>query len=130
MKYICFGYLDERKWNALSESERNAIVDECFAYDEVLRKNGHFVAGEALQGARNATTLRYRNGKVSVANGPLVETKEQLGGILVLEARDLNHAIQLISNHPGVRLGPFEVRPTEDLSAMVAESARRRSAAK
>ncbi len=130
MKYICFGYLDERKWNAMSESERNAIVDECFAYDDVLRKNGHYVAGEAIQGAPNATTLRYRNGKVSVAKGPLVETKEQLGGILVLEARDLDHAVQLISKHPGVRLGPFEVRPTEDMSAMVAESARRRSAAK
>jgi hypothetical protein len=85
----------------MSESERNAILDECFAYDDVLRKNGHFAGGEALQSARNATTLRWQNGKVSNTDGPFAETKEQLGGILVLEARDLNHAIQLMSKHPG-----------------------------
>jgi hypothetical protein len=82
----------------------------------VLRKNGHFVGGEALQSVRNATTLRWRNGKVSITDGPFAETKEQLGGILVLEASDLNHAIQLMSKHPGVRLGGcFEIRPTEDI---------------
>jgi hypothetical protein len=77
----------------MPESERNALMDECFAYDDVLRKNGHFVGGEALQSARNATTLRWKNGKVFITDGPYAETKEQLGGILVLEARDLNHAI-------------------------------------
>ena len=128
MKYICLGYMDEKKWDAMSESERNAFVDDCFAYDDALRKNGHFVGGEALDSPRNAATLRFRHGKVSVTDGPFVETKEQLGGILVLEARDLNHAIQLMSKHPGVRLGPFEVRPAADLSAMVEESAQRRSA--
>jgi len=66
------------------------MMDECFAYDDVLRKNGHFVGGEALQGPRNATTLRWNNGKVSISDGPYAETKEQLGGILMLEARDLN----------------------------------------
>jgi hypothetical protein len=71
--------------------------------------------------------LRWTNGKVTVTDGPYAETKEQLGGILVLEARDLNHAIQLISKHPGVKVGPFEIRAVEDLSAMVAESERRRS---
>jgi len=120
--------MDEKKWDAMSESERNAFVDDCFAYDDALRKNGHFVGGEALDSPRNAATLRFRHGKVSVTDGPFVETKEQLGGILVLEARDLNHAIQLMSKHPGVRLGPFEVRPAADLSAMVEESAQRRSA--
>ena len=130
MKYICLGYMDENKWNEMSESERNAFVDECFAYDDVLRKNGHFVGGEALDSPRNATTLRFRNGKVSVTDGPFAETKEQLGGILILEARDLNHAIQLMSKHPGVRGGPFEVRPAADLTAMVEESAQRRAATK
>jgi len=127
MKYICLGYFDEKKWEALSESEQNALMDECFAYDDVLRKNGHFAGGEALQSPRNASTVRWRNGKVFVTDGPYAETKEQLGGILVLEARDLNHAIQLISKHPGVKVGPFEIRPVDDLSAMVAESERRRS---
>jgi hypothetical protein len=127
MKYLCFGYYDEKKWETISESEQNAFMDECFAYDDVLRKDGHFVGGDALQSARNAATLRWKNGKVSVTDGPYAETKEQLGGILVLEARDLNHAIQLISNHPGLKGGPFEIRPVEDLSAMAAESERRRS---
>jgi hypothetical protein len=127
MKYVCLGYLDENKWNTLSEKEREALMDECFAYDDILRKEGHFVGGEALQSAKNATTLRWQNGKVSTTDGPFTETKEQLGGILLLEARDLNHAIQLMSRHPGVKAGPFEIRPTEDLAAMVAESERRRS---
>lgn len=127
MKYICLGYMDEDKWDAMSEIERNTLMDECFAYDDVLRKNGHYAGGEALQSARNATTLRRRNGRVVTTDGPYAETKEQLGGILMLEARDLNHAIQLMSRHPGVKAGSFEIRPTEDLSAMVTQSERRRS---
>ena len=129
MKHICLGYIEEKKWETKSESERNAFIDECFAYDDVLRKNGHFVGGEALQGPRNATTLRFRNGKVSVTDGPYAETKEQLGGILILEAKDLNHAIQLLSKHPGVRGGDFinEIRPAADLTEMIRESGRRRS---
>jgi len=127
MKYVCLGYFDEKQWEALSEREQNALIDECFAYDDVLRKNGHNVGGEALQSPRNASTVRWKNGKVSVTDGPYAETKEQLGGILLLEARDLNHAIQLISKHPGVKVGPFEIRPVDDISAMVAESERRRS---
>ena len=130
MKYICLGYMEEKKWETMSESERNALMDECFAYDDVLRKNGHFVGGEALQSARNATTLRWKNGKVSITDGPYAETKEQLGGILVLEAKDLNHAIQLMSKHPGVKAGPFEIRPAEDLTEMIRESERRRSTTK
>jgi hypothetical protein len=106
------------------------LVDECFAYDDVLRKNGHFVGGEALESARNATTLRWQGGKVSITDGPYAETKEQLGGILVLEARDVNHAIQLMSKHPGVKAGPFEIRPAADLSEMIRESEQRRSRGK
>jgi len=130
MKYICLGYMDENKWNAMSESAQNAFVDECFAYDDVLRKKGHFAGGEALDSPGNSATLRYRNGKVIITDGPYAETREQLGGILILEAADLNEAIQLIAKHPGVRLGGFEVRPTVDLSAVVEESRQRRAAAK
>lgn len=126
MKYICLGYMDPKKWETMSEGEQNAFIDECFAYDDVLRKNGHFVGGEALQGPQNATTLRFQNGKVSVTDGPYAETKEQLGGILILEAKDLNHAILLMSKHPGVRGGSFEIRPTEDLTRMIRESSERR----
>jgi hypothetical protein len=123
--------MDPKKWETMSEGEQNAFIDECFAYDDVLRKNGHFVGGEALQGPQNATTLRFQNGKVSVTDGPYAETKEQLGGILILEAKDLNHAILLMSKHPGVRGGSFEIRPTEDLTQMIRESSeRRRSATK
>ena len=130
MKYICLGYIEEKKWETMSESERNAMMDECFAYDDELRKNGHFVGGEALQSAQNAITLRWRSGKVTVTDGPFAETKEQLGGLLVLEAKDLNHAIQLMSKHPGVKAGPFEIRPAADITDMLAESERRRSAIK
>ena len=130
MKYICLGYMDPKKWETMSESERNAMMDECFAYDDVLRKKSHFVGGEALQSAENATTLRWKNGKVSITDGPYAETKEQLGGILVLEAKDLNHAIQLMSKHPGVKAGPFEIRQAEDLTEMVRDSERRRSSSK
>jgi hypothetical protein len=94
--------------------------------DDELRKYGHFAAGEALQPAETAMTLYWKNGKVAVTDGPYAETKEQLGGILVLEARDLNHAIQLMSQHPGVKNGPFEVRPAADLNGMVKESEQRR----
>ncbi|MEI9894146.1 MAG: YciI family protein [Chthoniobacter sp.] len=87
------------------------MLDECFRYDDVLRKNGHFAGGEALQGPTAAATLRWQNGQVAVTDGPYAETKEQIGGILILEARDLNHAIQLMSQHPGVKAGPFEIRP-------------------
>ena len=130
MKYICLGYMDPKKWETMSESEQNAMMDECFAYDDVLRKKGHFVGGEALQSARNATTLRWKNGMMSITDGPYAETKEQLGGILVLEAKDLNHAIQLMSKHPGVKAGPFEIRQAEDLTEMVRDSERRRSSSK
>ena len=130
MKYICLGYLDAKKWETMSDSERNAAIDECFAYDDVLRKNGHFAGGEALQGPQNATTLRFQNGKVSVTDGPYAETKEMLGGILILEAKDLNHAIQLMSKHPGVRGGPFEIRPAADLTDMIRESSERRRSTK
>ena len=126
MKYICLGYMDPKKWETMSESDRNAFIDECFAYDDVLRKYGHFVGGEALQSPRNAITLRFQSGKVSVTDGPYAETKEQLGGILILEAKGLNHAIQLMSKHPGVRGGSFEICPAADSTQLISESSERR----
>ena len=99
MKYICLGYYDEKQWETLSEAERNAA------------------------------TLRWKNGKVSITDGPYAETKEQLGGILILEARDLDHAIQLMSKHPGAKAGPFEIRPVEDMTEIIRESERRRGVA-
>ena len=128
MKYICLGYIEPKKFEGMSEAERNAMVDECFAYDDELRKRGHFVGGEGLQGPQSAATLRWKDNKVAITDGPYAETKEQIGGILVLEARDLNHAIELMSKHPGVKAGPFEIRPVADLSAMMRESAQRRGA--
>jgi hypothetical protein len=115
MKYVCLGYFDEARWESLAEHERHALMDRCFAYDEELRRGGHFAGGEILQGPRNAATLRFRDGAVTVTDGPFAETKEQIGGILFLEARDLNEAIQLVSRHPGVRVGPFEIRAVEDI---------------
>ena len=123
MKFICLGYADEKKWEGASKSEQDAMMEECFAYDDLLRKNGHsWAGGQALQSARTAKTLRWKESKVLVTDGPYAETKEQLGGILILEAKDMNHAIELMSKHPGVRLGgPFEIRPAhEEINALVA----------
>ncbi len=121
MKFICLGYMDESKWTSLSEVEIQQIMDECMAYDDELRRGGHFIGGEALQSARNAVTLRVKNGSISVTDGPYAETKELLGGILLLEARDLNHAIALMSHHPGVKMGPFEIRPAdEEINKLIA----------
>jgi hypothetical protein len=126
VKYICLGYIQPGKFENMGESERHAMLDECFDYDDQLRANGHFATGEALQPPCTAVTLYWKNGKVAVTDGPYAETKEQLGGILVLETRDLNHAVQLISQHPGVKYGPWEIRPAADLNEMIRESERRR----
>jgi hypothetical protein len=127
MKYICLGYIDLKTFETLSESEREAMMDDCLGYDDVLRANGHFAGGEGLQPPDSAVTLRWKDGKAAVTDGPYAETKEQLGGILILEARDLNHAIDLMSKHPGVRMGPFEIRPAADLTDLIAVSAQRRA---
>ncbi|HEX4168925.1 MAG TPA: YciI family protein [Bryobacteraceae bacterium] len=126
MKYVCLGYIEANKFETMPEPERNAMLDQCFTYDGVLRKGGHFAGGEALQSPNTAKTLRWKNGKVTVTDGPYAETREQIGGILVLEADDLDHAVQLIAEHPGVKQGPFEIRPAADLNAMMRESEQRR----
>jgi len=114
MKFLCLSYWDEKKFDLMSEGERETFMKECFAYDNVLRKDGHFVRLEALQSARSAKTLRQQNGKVSITDGPYTETKEQLGGILLLDADDLDHAAELMSQHPGIRVAVFEIRPLDE----------------
>lgn len=130
MKYICLGYIEDKYFSQLSEKERHDFMDACFAYDEKLRKNGHMIDGEALQPANTATTVRYRNGTLQITDGPFAETKEFLGGIMILEARDLSEAIALMSKHPSIKMGgTFEIRPSADLAGLVEESKRRRAVA-
>jgi hypothetical protein len=127
VKYICLGYYDKGKFDAMTEAARYAMFDTCFDYDDHLRANGHFAGGEALQPAETALTLSWKNGKVVTTDGPYAETKEQLGGILILEARDMNHAVQLMSQHPALTYGnSFEIRPAADLSEMIKASEQRR----
>jgi hypothetical protein len=115
MRYLCLGFHDEQAFAALSESDLKSLLTENSAYEDELRKNGHYIDGNALLGASSAATLRFEKGKVSVTDGPFAETKEQLGGVMVLEAKDLNHAIQLMSQVPCVRLGgSLEIRPIND----------------
>ena len=119
MKYICLGYYDKGKFDGMSEAERNAMFDTCFEYDDHLRANGHYAGGEALRGPDTALTLAWKNGKVATTDGPYAETKELLGGILILEARDMNQAVQLMAQHPALRYSSiFEIRPTVELSEL------------
>src|SRR5437763_16515436 len=123
MKYVCLGFIDETKFAEIPQGDAQRMFEECFAYDDVLRRCGHFLGGEALDSARNAVTLRMKDGEVQVTDGPYVETRETLGGILLLEARDLNHAISLMSKHPALKVGnAFEIRPAnEEMNRLVAE---------
>lgn len=114
MKFVCLGFIDESKWESIPEAEGQRLMEECFAYDDELRRGGHFLGGEALDASRKAVTLRMTAGKVEATDGPFAETKEVLGGILLLEARDLEHAVELMSKHPGVKMGPFEIRPADE----------------
>jgi hypothetical protein len=122
MKFVCLGYIDESKFAEVSQEDGHRMMQECFAYDDELRRGGHFVGGEALDSARNAVTLRIKNGEIEATDGPYAETKEMLGGILLLEARDMQHAIALMSKHPGVKMGPFEIRPANEfVNQLIAE---------
>src|SRR6516165_5050999 len=124
MKYVVLGFFDETKFAEIPQEDAQRMFEECFAYDDELRRGGHFLGGEALDSARNAVTLRMKHGDVEVTDGPFAETKETLGGILLLEARDLNHAIALLSKHPAVRvLGVvFEIRAADEaMNRLVAE---------
>jgi hypothetical protein len=116
MKYLCLVYYEEETLEALSETEFDALVNESLAYDDELSNGGHFVAANALESVSTATTLRFRNGRLSTTDGPFAETKEQLGGFILIEARDLDEALQLAAKIPPARLGCIEVRPIRELS--------------
>jgi hypothetical protein len=111
MRYLCLIYDEEQKLAAMSKSESDAFMGEYFAFTDGIRKSGHHLAGEALQPVGTATTVRVRNGKLSTTDGPFAETKEQLGGYYLINARDLNDAIQIAAKIPSARLGSVEVRP-------------------
>jgi hypothetical protein len=111
MKYVCLIYDEEKKLDAMSPSESDAFMGEYFAFTDRIRQSGHYVGGEALQPVRTATTVRVRNGKTATTDGPFAETKEQLGGFYLIDARDLNDAIRVAAQIPSARLGSIEVRP-------------------
>ena len=119
MKYLCLVYLDEKRLDELPD-------EDCVAYDTAIRKSGNCIASEALESVHTATTVRVRNGKVSVTDGPFAETKEQLAGFYMIEAKDLNEAIQLASKIPPARVGSIEVRPVRPIRETVAEAQARR----
>ena len=116
MKYLCLIYEDEKAWLKLPKEQSDAIMNEYFAFTNDIRKTGQMVAGEALQPTQTATTVRVRNGKTSTTDGPFAETKEQLGGFYLIEAKDLNEAIQVASRIPSARFGSVEIRPIIDFS--------------
>jgi hypothetical protein len=117
MRYLCLIYDDENAWQKLPEAEQNKLMGEYFALDEELKRGGHHLGGEPLEPTTTATTVRVRNGKISTTDGPYVETKEQLGGFYMIEAKDLNEAIRLAAKIPAARTGSIEVRPIMELGS-------------
>ena len=138
MKYACLFYHEEKRLDALSEAELAAIVSECLAagaWVAEIEKGGHHVFSAGLQSVRTATTVRNRNGTLSMTDGPFAETKEFLGGFTIIDARDLNEALHLVSNFPAGRIGSVEVRPvlgpdvelTDPIDRKIAAAVRRKS---
>jgi hypothetical protein len=111
MKYLCLIYDDETMWERMPENETGKLMGDYHSFTSDIRSSGHYLGGEALQPTATATTVRVRNGKMSTTDGPFAETKEQLGGFYLIEAKDLNDAIQVASRIPGARMGSIEVRP-------------------
>jgi hypothetical protein len=116
MNYLCLFYIEEKKIGALSAEEIDALVAEHMAHDDALRAAGHFVIAGGLQPVDTAMTVRVRSGTMSTTDGPFAETREQLGGFSVIEARDLNDAVRIASKFPPARLGSIEVRPIAELA--------------
>ncbi|HEY7758161.1 MAG TPA: YciI family protein [Burkholderiales bacterium] len=115
MKYLCLVYIDEKRLDAVPD-------EECLAYDAAVRRSGHCVASEALEPVATATTVRVRNSKVSITDGPFAETKEQLAGFYMIEAQDLNEALQLAAKIPPAREGSVEVRPIRPIREMAGQA--------
>jgi hypothetical protein len=120
MKYLCLVYYREEVVGKMTASEWKSLVGECLACGEGLRGSGHMLAGEALLPVDTATTIRVRDGKVSSTDGPFAETREQLAGFYLMEARDLNDAMNAASKIPPARFGSIEIRPLRDLQAEIA----------
>ena len=118
MKYLCLVYLDEKRLDELPDAD-------CVAYDTAIRGSGHCLASEALQPVHTATTVRLRNGNVSITDGPFAETKEQLAGFYLIDARDLDEAIRIASKIPPARVGSIEVRPVRPIRETVAAERKR-----
>jgi hypothetical protein len=115
MRYACLIYYNPKKLFGGSP-EANAVLEECSTYDDKLKESGHFVMGEALELPEAAMTVQVRDGKMSAVDGPFMETKDMLGGIILIDAHDLNEAGRVASGHPLARLGSVEVRPVVDFS--------------
>jgi hypothetical protein len=115
MKYLCLVYIEETILNALPKAERQSLSDDSIAYCDELQKKGQLIAASPLYPVETATTVRIRNGKASTTDGPFAETKEQLGGFLMIDVRDLNDAIRIATHFPAARFGSMEVRPMKEL---------------
>ena len=115
MKYLCLVYLEEKILHALPKEERQLLSDESMAFCDDLQKKGQLLAASPLHPVETAATVRVRNGKTATTDGPFAETKEQLGGFLAIDVRDLNEAIRVAANFPAARLGSIEVRPMKEL---------------
>lgn len=120
MKYLCLVYLDEKRLNEPPDAE-------CVAYDKAIRDSGYCLASEALQSVQTATTVRVRDGKISITDGPFAETKEQLTGFYLIEAKDLDEALRVAAGIPPARAGSIEVRPIRAIRESVAEAKARSS---
>ena len=116
MRYLCLIYDEEKKLGAMSKGESDAFMGEYFAFTEDIKKSGHYVGGNALQPVGTATSVRVRGGKMSTTDGPFAETKEQLGGYYLIEAKDLNDALQVASRIPSAKFGTVEVRPIQEFN--------------
>ena len=117
MRYLCLIYDEEKKLAGMSKGESDAFMGEYFGFTEGIKKSGHYLGGNALKPVQTATTIRVRNGKVSTTDGPFAETQEQLGGYYLIEAKDLNDAIQVAAKIPSARIGTVEVRPIMEFNA-------------
>lgn len=115
MNYLCLVYYDEKIMTSMSPREWDDLNQECIACGEGLRESGHWLGGNALQPVETATTVRVRNGKITTTDGPFAETREQLAGFYLLQARDLNEAIALAGKIPPARYGSIEIRPVREL---------------
>ena len=115
MRYLCLLYGDENRWETMTKADMDKLFGEYVGFTEDIKRSGHHLAGEPLQPTRTATTVRLRNGRLSTTDGPFAETKEQLGGFYLIEAKDLNEAIQIASRIPAARIGSVEVRPLAEM---------------